>query len=95
MSLNWEELLLRIIGIPSMINVLLNLGYNVSGYLSVQNEMACFPNSWGILLYKFVTLNVTMSVLVSIFRGAYICKTRPLVCWAECSPMVRETRVQS
>ena len=27
-----------------MINFLLNLGCNVSGYLSIQNEMACFPN---------------------------------------------------
>ena len=34
MLLNWKELLLRIISIPSMINFLLNLGCNVSGYLS-------------------------------------------------------------
>ena len=38
-------------------------------YLSIQNEMACFPNSWGILLYRFVTSNVAMSVLGSIFSG--------------------------
>ena len=55
--------------IPSMINVLLNLWCNVSGYLSIQNEMAYFPNSWGILLYRFVTPNVAMSVLGSIFSG--------------------------
>ena len=29
-----------------MIKFLLNLGCNVSGDLSMQNEMACFPNSW-------------------------------------------------
>ena len=45
MFLNWKELLLRIVSIPSMIIFLLNLGCNVSRYLSVQNEMACFPNS--------------------------------------------------
>ena len=63
------ELLLRIISMPSMINFLLNLGCNVSGYLSIQNEMACFPNSWGILLYRFVMSNMAMSVLGSIFSG--------------------------
>ena len=47
MLLNWKELLLRIISIPSMINFLLDLGCNVSVYLSIQNEMACFPNSRG------------------------------------------------
>ena len=31
--------------------------------------MACFPNSVGILLYRFVMSNVTMSVLGSIFSG--------------------------
>ena len=50
-----------------MINLLLNLGCNVSGYLSIQNEMACFPNSWVILLYRFVMSN--MNVLGSIFCG--------------------------
>ena len=63
MLLNWKELVLRIISKPSMINFLLNLGCYVSGYLSVQNEMACFPNSWGILLYRFVTSYVAMRVL--------------------------------
>ena len=29
--------------------------------------MACFLNSWGILLHRFVTSNVAMSVLGSIF----------------------------
>ena len=38
-----------------MINFLLNLGCNVSGCLSIQNERACFPNSQGILVYRFVT----------------------------------------
>ena len=42
-------------------------GYHISGYFSIQNEMACFPNSWGILLYWFVALNVTMGVSGSIF----------------------------
>ena len=69
MLLNRKELLLRIISIPSMINFLLNLGFNVSRYLFMQNEMACFPNSWGILLYRSVTSNVAMSVLGSIFSG--------------------------
>ena len=55
-----------------MIIFLLNLGFNVSGYLSIQNEMACFPNSWGILLYRFVTLNVAMSEFGSIFFLVYI-----------------------
>ena len=40
---------------------------NGSGNLSIQNEMDCFPNSWGMLLYKFVTSNVAMCVLGSIF----------------------------
>ena len=66
MLLIWKELLLRIISIPSMVNFLLNLGCNMPGYLSTQNEMACFPNSWGILLYRFVTSNVVMNVLGSI-----------------------------
>ena len=48
---------------------LLNLGCNVSEYLSIQNVVACFPNSWRILLYKFVTSNVTMSVPGSIFSS--------------------------
>ena len=69
MLLNWKELLLSIISIPSMIIFLLNIGCNVSGCLSIQNEMAYFPNSWGILLYRFVTSNVAMSVLGSIFSG--------------------------
>ena len=69
MLLNWKELLLRIISIPFMMNFLLNLRCIVSGYLSIQNEMTCFPNSWGILLYGFVTPNGAMSVLGSIFSG--------------------------
>ena len=44
-----EELLLKIISIPSRINLLLNLGCNVSGYLSIQFEMTCFPNLWRII----------------------------------------------
>ena len=52
-----------------MIDFLLNLGCNMLGYLSFQNEMACFPSSWGILIYRFVMLNVAMSVLGSIFSG--------------------------
>ena len=55
--------------ISSVINFLLNLWCNVSGYFSIQNEMACFPNSWGILLFRFVMSNVTMSVSESIFCG--------------------------
>ena len=31
--------------------------------------MACFPNSGGILLYRFVTSNVAMSVCDLIFSG--------------------------
>ena len=50
-----------------MLDFLLNLGCNVSGYLSIQNEMACFPNSLGILLHRFVTSNVTMTVSGSMF----------------------------
>ena len=69
MLLNWKELLLRIISIPFLMKFWLNLGCYVSGCLSIQNEMACFPNSWGILLYRFVTSNVAMSVLGSIFSG--------------------------
>ena len=69
MLLNWKELLLRIISIPSMIKFLLNLGCNVSKCLSIQYEMACFANSWGMLLYRFVASNVAMSVLGSIFSG--------------------------
>ena len=69
MLLNWKELLLRIISIPSTIKFLLNLCCNVSGYLSIQNMMAYFPNSWGILLYRFVTSNVAMSVLGLILSG--------------------------
>ena len=60
---------MRIISIPSMINFWLNIGCSVSGGLSVQNEMACFPNSRGILLYRFVTSNVSMSWLGSFFSG--------------------------
>ena len=52
-----------IISIPSMIIFSLN----VSGYLSIRNEMACFPNSLGVLLYRFVMSNVTVSVVGSIF----------------------------
>ena len=66
---NWKELLLRIISIPSVINFFLNLRFNVPGYLSIQNEMASFLNLWGILLCRFVTSNVTMSVLGSVFSG--------------------------
>ena len=69
MLLNWKELFLRIIYIPSMIYFLLKLGCNVPGYLSIRNEMACFPNSWGILLHWFVTSNVAMSVLGSFFSA--------------------------
>ena len=69
MLLNWKELLLRINSKPSMIKFSLNLECNVSGCLSIQNEKACFPNSWGILLYRFVTSNVAMRVLGSIFSG--------------------------
>ena len=50
---------------PSVIN----LGCNISRYFSIQNEMACFPNSWGILPYRFVTSNVTISVLGTDFYG--------------------------
>ena len=31
-----------------MIDILLNLGCNVSGYFSMENEIACLPNSWEI-----------------------------------------------
>ena len=75
MLLNWKELFLRIISITSMIVFLLNLRCNVSGYLSIQNEMACFPNSWGILLYRFVTSNVAMSVMGSIFSAMEFTKS--------------------
>ena len=37
------------------------------GYLSIQNAIVCFPNTLGILLYMFVTSNVSMSVLGSLF----------------------------
>ena len=67
MLLNWKELLLRIISIPSMLFFSLNLGRKVSGYLSIQNEMACFPNSRRILLYRFVTSNVTEWVRIKFF----------------------------
>ena len=76
MLLNWKELLLKIISIPSMIKFLLYLGCNISGCLSIQNEMVCFPNSWGILLYRFVTSNVAMSVLGSIFSGMELKKKK-------------------
>ena len=69
MLLNWKELLLRIIYISYMIHFLLNLGCNIYVYLSIQNEMDFYPNSWGILLYRFVTSNVAMSVLGSFFSG--------------------------
>ena len=49
---------------PSVMNFLLNLGCNVSVYLSIQNEI-CFPNSRGILLYRFVTSNVTISFRIN------------------------------
>ena len=62
-----EDLLFGICSILSMKNFLLNLGCNVSRYLSIQNEMAYFLNSWGILLNWSVTSNVTMSVSGSIF----------------------------
>ena len=69
MILNWKELLM-IISVPFMIIFLLNLGCNVSGYLSIQNEITCFPNSRGILLVTlFVTSNVTMSVLGPLVSG--------------------------
>ena len=54
---------------PSLIIFLLILVCNISGYLSIKYELACFPNSWGILLYRFMTSNVAMSVLESIFPG--------------------------
>ena len=41
----------------------------MSGCLSIQNEMACFPNSLRILLYRFVISNVAMSVLGLNFSG--------------------------
>ena len=44
-----------------------NLVFSVSGYFSIQNESACFPNSWWILMYRFVTSNVIMSVSESVF----------------------------
>ena len=69
MLLHWKGLLLRVISIPSIIYFLLNLGCNFSGYLSIQNEMAYFPNLWGILLYRFMASNVVISVLGSIFSG--------------------------
>ena len=50
-------------------NFLLNLGCNVSGCLSIQNEITCFSNSLGLLLNRFVTSNVAMSVLGSICSG--------------------------
>ena len=50
-----------------MINFLLNLGCNVSGYFSPQNEMATFLNSWEILLYRFIMSNITMSVSGLVF----------------------------
>ena len=50
-----------------MITFLLNLGCNVSGRLSIPNEIDCFPNSCGILVHRFVTSDVAMSVLGSIF----------------------------
>ena len=62
----WKELLFRINSIPSVINFLLNLGCSILGYLSIQNEIAFIPNSWDILLYKFILSNVTMRVLKSI-----------------------------
>ena len=65
MLLNWKELLLRIISIPSII-FLLHPVCNISECLSIENEMACFPNSRVILLYWFVTSNVALSVLGSI-----------------------------
>ena len=76
-----------------MINFLLNLVCNVSVYLSIQNEMACFPSSCGILLYMFATSNVTMSVLGSIFWGMKFKKcilsliTLFILFWNACSKM--------
>ena len=73
MLLNWKELLFSI---SSVINFLLNLGCNVSGYFSIQNEMSCLPNPWGILLYRSVMSNVTMRVLKSIVCGMEFKKWR-------------------
>ena len=39
----------------------------VPGCFSIQNEMACCPKSWGILLYRLVISTTTLSVLGSIF----------------------------
>ena len=41
--------------------------------------MASFANSWGILLYRFVTSNVTKSVLGSIFSGMEFLKSIYLI----------------
>ena len=46
-----------------MIIFLLNLGCNVTGYLSIQIKMACLPNTWGISLYKFVIESVEINFL--------------------------------
>ena len=62
------KLLCRISSIPSMINVWLNLGCNVSGYLSKMRWPAFLIHE-GYCLYQFVTSNVTMSVLGSVFCG--------------------------
>ena len=65
--LNWKELLFRISSISSVIKFLLNILCNVTRYISMQIEMVCFPDSWEILLDRFVMSNVTMSVLGSVF----------------------------
>ena len=59
---NWKESLFRISSIPSVIHVLLNLGYNVSGYFSIQNEMAGF--------HKFIG---DITDQVSDFKCNYVC----------------------
>ena len=50
-------------------NFLLDLECNVSEFLSIRSGIACFPNSWGILLYRLMTSNVAMGELGSIFSG--------------------------
>ena len=48
----------------------------MSEYLSIQNKMACFLNSWGISLYRLVTSNVASGVLGSIFSGMKFIKNK-------------------
>ena len=48
-----NPLFISVVGYP----IWWRVGCNMSGYLSIQNEVAFFPNSWEILLYRFVTSN--------------------------------------